>query len=50
MQSFRYKNNILVVAFKNYVKADIKLPVAVQFCLISLLCHKHFIQDFSLKF
>ena len=47
MPSLLYRNKTLVVAVKNYTKADIKLYVAVQFFLISLLCNKHFIQDFS---
>ena len=42
-----YRNKTMAVAVKNYAKAGIKYCVAVQFCLISLLCNKHFIQDFS---
>ena len=35
MPSLRDRNKTLVVEVKNYAKADIKLSVAVQFCLIS---------------
>ena len=35
----------MAIPVKRYAKADISVSTPVQFCLISLLCFKYFIQD-----
>ena len=41
-----HRNKTLVVAVENYAKADTRLSVTVQFCLISLLSKKIFYPGF----
>ena len=39
------RNKSLAMAVKNYTKADAKLSVPLQFCLISLLSFIYFVRD-----
>ena len=39
------RNKFLTIAVKNYTEADSKFPSPAQFCLISLLISKYFVQD-----